>query len=113
MGIYRRDYILFGWKLPNKITNENGEYISFWDDKYLPYVEGHPGIEYSIINDQMCGEYTAFGKQIMSGGDYDGWDFEPITLGELNADDVKSKYTELFGTNPPSEPILFIFSNFS
>ncbi len=113
MGIYRQDYILFGWKLSNKITNDKNEVIDFFEDKYLPYIEGHKGIDYYIINDQMCGKYTAFGKRIMCSNVNEGWNFETIVSEGLNSEEVINKYIELFGTNPTTKPVLFIFSNFS
>jgi hypothetical protein len=44
MGLYRTDYIVYGWKLPKEIYG-----FDYWDEKYLPYIEGHPGIKYQII----------------------------------------------------------------
>lgn len=51
MGVDRTDYIIYGWKLPYGLKNSDGNEIDFFEDKYLPYVEGHKGIQYTIIVD--------------------------------------------------------------
>ena len=33
-----------------------------WDDKYLPYIEGHEGTEFTIIESEMTNNYCFFGK---------------------------------------------------
>lgn len=105
----RIDYITFGWKLPYIIENKYGK-IDMWNDKFLPYIEGHKGVEFSIIRDGMSNKYTVFG--IIINSDSEGWDFTNIDLNKIDIDKVKSKYLELFGENPSTEPTLFIFSNF-
>jgi hypothetical protein len=114
MGVDRTDHIVYGWKLPCDLKNEQGE-IDLWDDKYLPYTEGHPGIEYTIITDGMCGEYTVFGLDMGScwGTRYEGWNFEPIDITKIDLAATKAKFAELFEMEPSSEPTLFIFSHFS
>lgn len=106
----RTDYIVYGFKLPEMKD------INLWDDKYLPYIEGHPGIEYTIIRgEEEVGEeevdYVVFGKLI--GMDNDGWNFKSIDFKRLFAKDVQEKYTEVFGIECMAEPNLFIFSNYS
>ena len=77
-------------------------------------IEVRPGEKFSIISDGMCGDYNVFGIILESGGDkWEGWDFVELNIKDFDADDLKSKYTELFESQPSSEPTLFIFSHFS
>ncbi len=116
MGVDRRDYIIFGWKLPFDIENDKGEKIDLWDDKFLPMIEGHKGEEFIIIRDGMCGEYTVFGYEIANdGGNEEGWGFLNLSMLNTNSmtDDLLKKYKEIFEHNPKTTPKLFIFSHFS
>ena len=116
MGVDRTDYIVYGYKLPYELKNENGK-IDLWDDKFLPMIEGHQGEEFTLVSDGMCGQYNVFGIRIESGGDkYEGWDFVHLDFKNLDAEKVKSKYREVFELKedePIAEPYLFIFSHFS
>lgn len=115
MGVDRIDYIVYGYKLPYELENKKGK-IDFWDDKFLPMIEGRPGEEFTLIRDGMSGQYNVFGLLIKSGGDkYEGWDFVNLDFKNLDAEKVKTKYRELFeieDTESVSEPTLFIFSHF-
>lgn len=112
MSVSRTDFIVYGWKLPYKIKNKNGD-IDLWADKFLPFIEGHKGIEYTLIRDDMSGEYNVFGKLIAHVTD-DGWDFKNLDFTGVDTEEIKIKYKELFEIDTePSEPYLFIFSNFS
>jgi hypothetical protein len=114
MGVDRNDYIIYGWKLPFELKNENGEKIDIYDDKYLPYIEGRRGIEYIIIVDNTCGKYIVFGLLIETDrGDLEGWNFKSLDLTNLDSEQIKYKYFELFGVNNINEPNLFIFSHYS
>lgn len=91
MGVDRTDYIVYGYKLPYELKNENGK-IDLWDDKFLPMIEGHQGEEFTLISDGMSGQYNVFGLRIESGGDkYEGWDFVNLDFKNLDAEKVKSK----------------------
>ena len=108
MGVYRTDYIIQGWKLPWKI-----EGVDFYDDKYLPYIEGHPGIDYILITDGMNGEYNVFGKVISKSEDH-GWEFRKLpNMHHRIGYHLTEKYQELFNREPDREPYTFIFSHFS
>jgi len=111
MSVNRTDYIVYGWKFPNPMLNNMGQEVDLWDDKYLPYIEGHQGIDYIIVRND---NYVVFGFCIASGGDkYNGWEFEQLVKTAPPADVVKAKYGELFGNGQDiSNPTLFIFSNF-
>jgi hypothetical protein len=111
MSTSRIDYIIYGWKLPPEIKNK-GKIIDLNDDKFLPYIEGHKGIKYSLIIDYMCGKYIVFGKLIAFDSSGGGWDFENLNI-TLDSQLVKDKFLELFGFENKKEPKLFIFSNFS
>jgi len=121
MSIDRTDYIIYGWKLPFDIKNENGDVIDLWEDKFLSMIEGHPGEEFTIIRDGMCCKYTVFGLRIDSSDDWDfvnlnilqQFDFRSIKNNRYNSDKVKDKYKELFGTDIETEPYLFIFTHYS
>jgi len=103
MSLNRTDYIIYGWKLPVKMDGFN-----YWDDKYLPYIEGHPGVDYTIILEEE-NKFLAFGKLI---GIAETWDGENINFKNLDSDEVKEKYGEIFGVEKASaEPYLFIFTN--
>lgn len=113
MGVDRIDYIVYGWKLPYKITGKNGN-IDLWDDKFLPMIEGHKGEKYCIISDGMCAEYTVFGINVTSDSDNgSGWDFVKLNIKDFDESEVISKYIELFDSKPKTDPELFIFSNYS
>lgn len=110
MSVDRSDHIIYGWKLPFKLT-KNGLDIDYFEDvKYLELIEGRPGIEYSIIRDGMCCEYTVFGQRIKDADD--SWDFVELDISKLDSEVLKSKYRELFD-GEPEEPKLFIFSHYS
>ena len=109
MGLSRTDYIVYGWKLPLNMTDKDGNEINFWDDKFLPYIEGHKGEEYTIVRDD---NFMAFGKLVAI--DSDGWDFKHLDTNNLNKEEVKNKYNEVFEVEGSvSDPYLFIFSHWN
>ncbi len=116
MAVDRTDHIVYGWKLPYDLKNENGT-IDLWSDKFLPMIEGHKGEEFTMIIDQMCGDYVVFGLNVKSGGDkHEGWDFVHLDFNKFDAEKVKAKYREVFDMKegePMGDPYLFIFSHFS
>jgi len=71
MGLSRTDYIVYGWKLPLNMTDKDGNEINFWDDKFLPYIEGHKGEEYDLYycdtEPTVIARYGDEGYQYMSG----------------------------------------------
>lgn len=113
MGVDRTDYILFGWKLPFQLKDKNGNEIDPWDEKLMPYIEGHKGVEYSFIVDGMCGDYCAFGKNMGSAtDDGEGWGFTDLDFSSINVEEAKKLYVELFNLEIVTEPKLFIFSHY-
>jgi len=109
MSIDRTDYIVYGWKLPLNMVDGDGNDINFWDDKFLPYIEGHQGEEYTIIRDD---DFMVFGKLIAC--DNDGWMVTHLPFKKLNPKEVINKYNEVFGIEGNgAEPYLFIFTHWS
>lgn len=114
MGVDRSDYIIYGWKLPYKVFTPDGVEIDLWDDpKFLPYIEGHKGIDHTLIIDGMSGEYTAFGDWIASGNDSIGFEFIELEFSQLNPESTKNKFKEVFGFDPPGEPKILVFTHWS
>ena len=86
-----------------------------WADKFLPYIEGHKGVDYILIRDQMCADYNVFGRKLKNDGD-NGWSFTNLDLVQMDAEEVKEKYREVFELDKDeviAEPYLFIFSHYS
>ena len=114
MGVYRSDYIVYGWKLPYEILDNEGNKIDLYDEKFESTMCGFEGEDFTLITDGMCGRYNVFGLNVQHCNDeYEGWDFVNLDIASCDAEKVKSKYVELFGIYPTTEPTLFIFSHFS
>ncbi len=115
MGIYRSDYIIYGWKIKGTPKTKDGNPINFFGDKFLPYVEGHPGIEHIIVPyvnpDGNSGRDTVFGLRLAYSTE--GWNFQNLNFGELDAEEVKAKYKELFDEEVDTEPEILIFTHLS
>ena len=108
MGIDRTDYVVYGWKFPEKLRDAEGREVDLWADRFLPYIEGHQGVEYVIVRGD---NYVVFGFVVAHGGDQDeGWGFEPLDRGLPKPHEVQLKYCELFGYKTLSTPSLFIFT---
>jgi hypothetical protein len=116
MGVDRTDYIVYGWKLPYDFKDANGDEIDWYDDKFLPYLEGHEGIKHTLIPDGMCGKYCVFGEIIDFDND-DGWDFQELPLDIQptwnDENNLSKKFEEVFGVDAKELPKLFIFSHYS
>jgi hypothetical protein len=114
MGIDRTDYIVYGWKLPYDLKDSKGDKIDFWDDKYLPMIEGHENEKYSIIIDGMSGEYVVFGIIIAQADESCGWNFVKLNQKQMIPDSLNFRYREVIDEHGPAvDPHLFIFSHFS
>jgi hypothetical protein len=68
MGVECTTYLMMGIKLPYSVMDE---YKINNDDLYLPYIEGHENIKYTLIIDGMNGEYVVFGKVLATLVAYD------------------------------------------
>jgi len=116
MGVDRTDYIVHGYQL--ELTEDyEGNEIDFWDDEFLPMIEGHIGEDFSLIT----GEHgtPVFGKILAQedGGKYYSWDPFDITQAMKTLEDptaIMNRYRQLFkipenGIVP--EPTVFIFTS--
>lgn len=120
MGIDRIDYIIYGFKMkPNDLKSKG---INIHDDKFLPYIEGHPGVKEVIVYDYMSGEYVVFGKLVCKSDESSGFEFINISYRDFfdteEATRVIDKFYELFGCfpselNADEDPSMFVFSHFS
>jgi hypothetical protein len=109
MSLDRTDYIVYGWKLPKSMRDKDGNDIDFWDDRFLPYIEGHSGEEYTLVRDD---DFMAFGKLI--GSNYDGWKVTHLDVRNIDIEAIRNKYCEVFdAAGSIAEPYLFIFSHWS
>jgi hypothetical protein len=117
MGVSRTDYIVYGWKLPSDIKDKDGKVIDFWDEKFLPYIEGHLGVKYIFISDGMCGDYCVFGKKlnVQRDDEYEDTNFKELDISpsNLNSMEAFSKYLEVFGMGAETPPAVLVFSHFS
>lgn len=99
MGVDRRDYVIIGYKLPYDVKTKTGEKLigKIWEDeKYLPMIEGWQNEEFTIVADGMSGNYIAFGKEISSTDEYEGFDFVEIEIDEADFDMVKIRANIVF-----------------
>lgn len=120
MGVDRTDYIIYGFKFkPNDLKAKG---IDIHSDKYLPFIEGHKGIDDVIVYDYMSGEYVVFGKLMHSSNESAGIEFNTISYKDFcddqESDRITSKFKELFGESiyddlQESEPEMYVFSHFS
>jgi hypothetical protein len=109
MGVDRTDYVVYGWQLPAVIYDAENKEVDVWDEKFLPYVEGHKGVDYCLVRGE---KYIVFGFCVASGGDkYEGWDFEPLNTSLPKPHEVQWEYCELFGYKTLPAPSLFIFTH--
>jgi len=112
MGLYRTDYIIYGYKLPFEIKNKKG-LINLWDNKFLPFIEGHKGENFILLRDY---NNNAFGLKLATANQNVGWDFFHLDFKNLDAEMVKNKYRDVFELEDDealAEPYLFILSNFA
>jgi hypothetical protein len=114
MGVDRSDYLIYGYKMPANYLKSKGIEI-LEDDKCLRLIEGWKGETYSIIYDQMRGEYVVFGYRIAHAGS-GGFDFFELPHGgwPVTAEQVKSKFNEVFGfiDDELGEPKLLLFTHY-
>ncbi len=111
MGLYRTDYIVYGWKIK---TPEN---FDQWDDKYLSMVEGHINEEFMLIEGEGINglnnsdDYSFFGFRLFI---EDEWDITELDFSKgFDDNKVKNKYEEVFGVKPTEEPKVLIFSKWN
>jgi hypothetical protein len=113
MGVDRSDYMIYGYKLPENYPESKGIEI-FEDEKFLRYIEGWKGEDYSIVHDQMRGKYVVFGYCITYASSA-GFDFIELPLEwPVKPEQVKAKFNEVFGFSPEElgEPKVLLFTHY-
>lgn len=114
MGVDRSDYLIYGYKLPIDYFKTKG--VDIWEDeKYLPLIEGWKGEDYSIVHDQMCGNYYVFGYSIARANS-NGFEFLelPVDGWPVTGERVKEKFSEAFGFTDETlgEPKVLLFTHY-
>lgn len=118
MGVDRKDYVIVGYKMPYKIHHQTtGERLNVWDDeKFLPMIEGHQGEQFSLIVDGMSGEYMVFGKELAESDEYTGFEFNELSLDDVDFKAIENRFMELFGEYlPPTfqlHPKVLVFTHY-
>lgn len=116
MSVERTDYIVYGYKLPYELKNDNGK-IDLYKDEIFSLLNGKDNNGFIFITDGMCGEYNVFGILVSEENSEDeGWEFVHLDFKNLDAEKVKIKYREIFELEkdtPIPNPYLFIFSHYS
>lgn len=107
MGVYRTEYIIYGWKLPYDIGK----------DQELDLYEIDEILEspFSLIVDGMMGKYCVFGEIINQTSD-EGWEFTILDLEKMDSQKLIDKYKEIFKLNSEeivTDPYLFVFTHYS
>ena len=114
MGVDRSDYMIYGYKLPENYFKSKGIEI-FEDNKYMPFIEGWKGEDYSIVYDQMSGKYCVFGFRIAF-ADNQGFQFLglPAEGWLTQAEQVKAKFKDVFGFScvELGDPEVLLFSHY-
>jgi hypothetical protein len=117
MSINRTDYVIIGYKIPHNLRNKMGEPIDWFDDKFLPFVEGRINFPFSIILDHTSGDYAAYGKILARATDDIGFDgFKEIRFVPEDFDDVRDSFVDLFDDydiGNVDHPRVLAFSNFN
>lgn len=111
MGVDRRDYIIYGWKLPFWYFKERG--IETLENKFLPLTEGYKAGSSILIEDGMNGQYCVFGYLHAESGQ-NGFEFFELSPSDL-ADshyDIHQKFIDWFGFKPDAVPVLMIFAHY-
>lgn len=110
MSIAKTTYVIYGYKLPYKMLDSNGDEIDFWNEKFLPIVEGWKGEPYSMIADGMSGEYRYFGQVLV---EIDEFESKELDLSTLNPESIQKRFKELFGNQKESYKLsLFVFNHY-
>jgi len=109
MGIYKTSHVVFGWKLPCDLQDKHGNKINVYEEEFLPYIEGHPGIPETIIKDGVRGDYVVFGLPLASVSDSGDFQYFDVPSKEY-ACGLRIKFEQLFKIDSPIEdPVLLLF----
>lgn len=84
MSIDYNHYVVVGVDIQNKRKEVQ------WDDKYLPFIEGHYDVEYRIVDDRENQKFMFFGIVLAEGDKYEG-----IPLTEISDEKIKEARTKV------------------
>ena len=110
MGVDKTHYVILGIDIQDLD-------MDFWgkEDKYLPYIEGHRDVKYSIINGSMDDNYCFFGKVLAKGDKQEGISLTTINEEEISyseKEEILYKTNKLFDSdfNNPNEVKIYCFT---
>lgn len=117
MGVEREDYAFYGWKLPYKMKDAEGNKIQWDAEPFNQYPAEGDDEGYAIITDGMNGEYAVFGQLLhkVDNENGEGWEMVELSMSKLvrNYDnDLIQRFTDLFIKLPDSPPKVLIFSHY-
>lgn len=121
MGVYRMDYLMYGWKFPYDM-----EFVDkFYERENCDDIHSRD-VPYELVIDGMGGEYIVFGQLLQFAGEEDdGWEFVEIEHNNLNLVkpiDLIQNFMHYTGSDlnemiekhgVESLPKVMLFSNFS
>lgn len=117
MGVNRKDYIIYGWKLPYNMKDKDGNKIDPYDGEFVKYNDNENEGEITLIEDGMCGEYMVFGYLVKAYGSdtdwYEGWGFAELDTDAIDKAYLETLFDKLFGHKDDMKPKLFIFSHYT
>lgn len=106
MGLHRTDYIMFGVRL--------GVIEDISDDRYLPYIEGHKGVKFHIIETpQTAGvDYIAGHIIARSDGDAEFMECLPDNIVPDDIDEIMIEMKRVLGDDI-EEPYAYFFTTWT
>jgi hypothetical protein len=96
MGATRTSYVVYGYRLPYDLKDEDGKNV-YWRDELLPFIEGHEGEKYLLVVDGMSGEYAVFGEVLAVFEEYGAEVFETIDTAKVDQADLYDTLMKNFG----------------
>ena len=111
MSVDRTDYVIYGWKLPYKLVDDDGNNVDINSDKIEPYINVQSD-GYILIQDWMGSSYTVFGKLILQSDSY-GFEFKDLNSESNDIHEAQDKLKEILNITSERYPSLFIFTHSS
>jgi hypothetical protein len=107
MGIYRTDYLIYGWKL-------NKEQVTDFDTLYFKSQDGELDVNSEIIDhgEHKNREFFYYGITMKSSDRDDAWDGYIINSDNIDKNQLKQEYKKVFGLSPIEDPQIIIMSSF-
>lgn len=119
MSISKTNYVVYGFNIPKSVLEKEDGFIDLDDDKLLPFIEGHKGEAFTLVDDGMCGEYTVFGLLVSRQCFYaeEGASINIVDVNDLEDSVVEEKTREVFGFDDEQmriigKPKLIIFQHY-